>query len=374
MSTSPKKLINAPSRATIGGEMSDSMYKNILVSALVNLGDVVLTTSALALIKKNFPDARITMMVKRVVSDAVKNNPVVDDVIVLDYRAKENSLSKMFSTVKNIRRRRFDLYISLDRKLRPALLAWFARIPKRIGPSKVFDDKKSSVTKFYTDVISIEHNLDQTLQARTYQTIVKNFFALDGWAEPVFARITDESRAKVDRLFERLPAAKLRIALCVKGTFELKTYPKEYFAEIVRALRAEYDAAFFVVGAPNDREYADDVIAAIGSSVENFCGETSLIDLAEIFNRVDLFITVDTGAAHIAATTNVPMVVMYGCTPVARWHPINPNAIAFSSNEPCCPCSVKPEQCPSHPKPNCLYHVDPHDVFDACKKLIGGIS
>ncbi len=346
------------------------MYKNILVSALVNLGDVVLTTSALALIKKNFPDARITMLVKRVVSDAVKNNPVVDDVIVLDYRAKENSLSKMFSTVKDIRRRRFDLYISFDRKLRPALLAWFARIPKRVGPSKVFDDKKSSVTKFYTDVIAIDHDLDRTLQARTYQTIVKKFFGLDGWSEPVFARITDDARAKVNLLFDRLPAARLKIALCVKGTFELKTYPKEYFAEVVRALRAEYDAAFFVVGAPSDREYAETVIAAIGSTVENFCGETSLIDLAEIFRRVDLFITVDTGAAHIAATASVPMVVMFGCTPVERWHPINPNAVALSSNESCCPCSVKPEQCPSHPKPNCLYHIIPADVLDACKKLL----
>ena len=348
------------------------MYKNILVSALVNLGDVVLTTSALALIKKHFPDARITMMVKRVVSEAVLNNPVVDDVIILDYRAKERSLSKIFSAVKDIRRRRFDLFISLDRKLRPTLMAWLARVPTRIGPSKVFDDKPSRVTTLFTDVIEIDHDLDRTLQAQTYQTIVRKFFGLDDEARPVFARITDQSSSTVDRLFERLPSARLKIALCVKGTFALKTYPKEYFARVVDELRAEYDAAFFIVGAPNDRSYADEVIGLIGTTVENFCGETSLIDLAEIFNRSDLLITVDTGATHIAATTGVRMVVMYGCTPVERWRPINPNAIALSSNEPCCPCSVKPEQCPSHPKPNCLYHVEPQQVLDACRQLIGG--
>jgi len=43
------------------------MFKNILVNAPVNLGDVVLTTSALALIKKNFPETKITMFVKPVV-------------------------------------------------------------------------------------------------------------------------------------------------------------------------------------------------------------------------------------------------------------------------------------------------------------------
>ncbi len=348
------------------------MYKNILASALVNLGDVVLTTSALALIKKHFPDARITLMIKPVVREAVENNPVVDDVLVLDYRAKHNSMSMMFAIVRELRRRNFDLYISFDRKLRPAMLAWLARIPTRIGPSKVFDDKPSRVTKLYTDVIAIDHDLDRTLQAETYQTIVRKFFALDDHARPVFARITDLNRAEVDILFERLPETRFKIALCVKGTFELKTWSKAYFAEVVRALAAEYDATFFVIGAPNDREYAEEVIAEIGLPIENFCGSTSLVDLAEIFCRADLLISVDTGAAHIAATTSIPMVVMYGCTPLERWKPINDNAIALSSREPCCPCSIKPEQCPSFPTPNCLQHVTPAQVLDACRRLIGG--
>lgn len=348
------------------------MYNNILISAIVNLGDVVLTTGAVSLIKQHFPTVRITVMVKRVVSDAVLNNPVIDDVIILDYRSKENSLSKMFSTVKDIRRRKFDLYISLDRKLRPALLAFLARIPRRVGPSKVFDDNRSRVTNFYTDVVMLDHNLNGTLQWETYQKIVRRFLSIDGAAQPVFADISDQSRSNVDRLFNRLKKNALKIALCVKGTFELKTYPKDYFSVIVKSLRAEYDAAFFIVGAPNDREYADEVIADIGLPVENFCGETSLVDLAEIFNRSDLFISVDTGAAHIAATTGVKMVVMYGCTPVERWRPINVNAIALSSNESCCPCSIKPQQCPSYPKPDCLYHVTPQQVLDACRRLIGG--
>lgn len=348
------------------------MYKNILISALVNLGDVVLTTGALSLIKQHFPATRITMMVKRAVSDAVINNPVIDDVLILDYRSKENSLSKMFSTVKDIHHRQFDLYISLDRKLRPALLAFLARIPRRVGPSKVFDDNRSRVTSFYTDVVAIDHDLNGTLQAETYQEIVRRFLSIDGAAQPVFANITDQSRSAVDRLFNRLNNNALKIALCVKGTFELKTYPKEYFSQIVRALNSEFDAAFFIIGAPNDRSYADEVIADIGLPVENFCGETSLIDLAEIFYRSDLFISVDTGAAHIAATTGVKMVVMYGCTPVERWRPINPNAVAFSSNESCCPCSIKPTQCPYYPKPHCLYHVLPEQVLDACRQLIGG--
>jgi len=342
------------------------MFKNILVNALVNLGDVVLTTSALALIKKNFPATKITMLVKPAVKDAVIDNPVVDDVIVLDYRAKENSFGKMRALVKEIRRRNFDLAISFDRKLRPALINFFARIPRRVGPSKVFDDNKSRVTLLYTDVVEISHDLNKTLQAETYQEIVRKFFKLEGHAEPVFPK---KFSPVADELLARLPEAQFKIALCVKGTFPLKTWSKEYFAEVVRALRKNFDAAFFIVGAPGDRAYAEEVIAEIGGGVENFCGETSLTDLAELFRRADLFITVDTGAAHIAATTGVKMVTMYGCTSPDRWHPINPNAIVLTSREPCCPCTVRAEQCPTYPKPACLQNVTPAQVLDAAFQL-----
>ena len=236
------------------------MFKNILVNALVNLGDVVLTTSALALIKKNFPEVKITMLVKPVVADAVIDNPVVDDVIVLDYKAKENSFGKMRELVKEIRRRKFDLAISFDRKLRPALITFFAGIPRRVCPSKVFDDNKSRVTLLYTDVIEISHDLNKTLQAETYQEIVRKFFKIEGHETPKFP---NKPSPVADKLLKRLSPAKFKIALCVKGTFPLKTWSKEYFAEVVRELRKKFDAAFFIVGAPNDRAYADEVILGI---------------------------------------------------------------------------------------------------------------
>ena len=338
------------------------MFKNILVNALVNLGDVVLTTSALALIKKNFPETKITMLVKPVVADAVIDNPVVDDVIVLDYRAKENSFSKMRALVKEIRRRKYDLAISFDRKLRPALITFLARIPRRECPSKVFDDNKSRVTLLYTDVVEISHDLDKTLQAETYQEIVRKFFKLEGHAEPVFPK---KNSPVAEKLLKRLPPAEFKIALCVKGTFPLKTWSKKYFAEVVRELRKNFDAAFFIVGAPNDKTYADEVIAETGGGVENFCGETSLTDLAELFRRADLFITVDTGATHIAATTGIKMVTMYGCTSPDRWHPINKNAIALTSREPCCPCTKK-----FCDEPLCLKNVPPAQVIAAAKKFL----
>lgn len=345
-------------------------YKNILVNALVNLGDVVLTTSAIALLKKAYPDAKITMLVKPVVRQAVENNPVIDDVLVFEYRAKQNSISKMFDMVKEIKKRHFDLSISLDRKLRPALLCWLAGIPTRFGGSVIFDNKPSKVTWLYTDVVDVKHDLNATLQAETYQTIVRAVTGLTEHMAPVFARITPQAERKAKELLSSLPQAQKNIALCVKGTFALKTWPKEYFVQVVDELAKRYQATFFIVGAPGDREYADEVIAAMHQPVLNFCGKTNLVDLAALISRVDLFITVDTGATHIAATTGVKMVTMYGCTSPERWHPINKNARVLSSREKCCPCSVRQEDCPSNPRPKCLWNISPSMVIKECFELL----
>ena len=344
------------------------MYKNILINALVNLGDVVLATAACDLIKQNFPETKITMLVKSVVKDAVIDNPVVDDVIVFDYKAKKNSLGKMYSVIREIRRRKFDLAISFDRKLRPALIALAAGIPRRVCPTKIFESKKSHVPLLYTDVIEMDYDLNSKLQSEHFQEIVRKFFKIEGYGVPHFPT---KFSANVEKLLSRIPEDKIKIALCVKGTFPLKTYPKEYFAEVVNFLQKKYNAGFFIIGAPNDRDYADEVIAEIGGEVLNFCGETSILDLAEIFRRSNLFITVDTGAMHIAATTGVKTVAIFGCVTPKRYAPVNKNSVAFTSNEHCCPCSVREKYCPSYPKPNCLYNIKPSEIISAAIKFLG---
>lgn len=344
-------------------------YRNILVYAMVNLGDVVLLTSAIALLKKAYPQARVTMLSRPIVREVIEHNPVIDDVILFDYKSKQNSMRQMWSIVQELRRRKFDLAISFDRKLRPALLCLLAGIPVRIGPSRVLDARPSRVTWLYTHTIPITYDLDDTLQAETYQEIIRGFTGAAGHEHPVLPTPTEAQRTKAESLLSAA-AGKRKIGLCVKGTFGLKTWPKEYFVEIVRALHERYDAAFYVTGAPGDYAYAEEVIAAIGLPVENLCGKTNLMELAAFYAQLDLLISVDTGGAHIAAVTGVPLVVVFGCTSPRRWHPISDNAKAFTSNEPCCPCSYGETDCPSYPQPNCLYHLTPDVILAACIRFL----
>lgn len=337
-------------------------YRNILVHCLVNIGDVILSTSAVALLRQAYPAARITMMVRQDVAGLLQNHPVIDEVLVFDYKNKQRSILAQLRFLGELKKRQFDLVISFDRKLRPALLTWLAGIPTRVAPEKVFDDKPSQVTKFYTDIIPIKYDLTTHLQADTYQEIVRKFCGINGVAAPVLGAISNASAERARDLVARLPKDQLKVALCVKGTFALKNWPLERFAQLVDRINAKFAPAFFVVGAPQDGAFAAALAKLVSVEVANFCGETTLPELLALFKQSDLFITVDTGAAHIAATTGIPMVVMYGCTSPRRWAPINPQAVAISKEPGCLPCNKGETECDMR---DCLQQVTVDEVFEA---------
>ena len=235
--------------------------KRILIHALVNLGDVVLATSAAALLKQLCPTVHITMMVRHFAREIVANNPVIDDYIIFNYKSKQKSLSATWEMVKQLRRGKFDVCISLDIKLRPALLTFLAGIPCRVVPERVFDDAPSNVVKLYTDVIPMTRDFLKTPQAENFQTTIRGWLHVeDVHAKPVIGIPTEQNIQKAEELYKRLQPGKKHVALCVKGSFPLKTWPKEYFCVLMEKLQQRYDADFFIIGAGFDREYADEVI------------------------------------------------------------------------------------------------------------------
>jgi len=342
-------------------------YRNILIPSLVNLGDVLLTTAAIALLKKQYPQAKITMMVRPMAGEILQNNPLVDEVIVYDYKGKDKPISKIVALVRRLRAEKFDLCICFDRKLRTSVLGFVAGIPVRVGADKVFDDKPSLMTKLYTHVITIPHDIINTHQAETYQAIIRGFTGCHGSMQPVLGSIMPPQEERAKALLATLPMSKIRIGLCVKGTFALKNWPQQRFAELVERLATQHDATFFIIGAPEDKPYAAEVIAKTKTSIANFCGQTGLMDLAALLHQTDLFITVDTGAAHIGAAIGIPMVVIYGCTSPNRWHPISEKAMIVSSNESCCACNVSEDGCPEH---MCMNNISVDQVVEKTKRVL----
>lgn len=344
-------------------------FRNILVHSLVNIGDVVLVTGAVALLRQACPGARITLMIRPDVAGLFVDHPVIDEILVFDYKGRDRSLAGQFRFLREIKKRRFDLAISFDSKLRPALLTWLAGIPARVVPERVFDDKPTRLARLYTRVTPMPFDIVNHLQADIYQEIVRQFFGIGGQGEPALGRLGTEHRAKAAALLADVPGSRPRIALCIKSTFALKDWPLDRCARLIELLHARTGASFFIVGTSGHKAYADRLRALTGVPVANLCGATSLKDLAALMTMTDLLISMCTGTAHIAATTGVPTIVLYGCSSPKRWAPHNPNAVTISREPPCCPCSKGEDECDMR---DCMKRISADEVCQTALSLLAG--
>lgn len=96
--------------------------KNILISNLAALGDVIITSSVIPLIKKHFPNARLFFLGSSYTAFFTKNHPLIDKVICFDHlrhnRKKISLLKKIIihyqtkkSAIKQMRKEAIDLAI-----------------------------------------------------------------------------------------------------------------------------------------------------------------------------------------------------------------------------------------------------------------------
>jgi len=120
--------------------------RNILVVRLDSLGDVVMTTPAIAAIKHSTPSARITLLASHSGAAAAQHVPSLDDVIVYDapwiQRANgaDDERQGDLRIVDELARRRFDaaviFTVCTQSALPAALMCRLAGIPLRLAHSR----------------------------------------------------------------------------------------------------------------------------------------------------------------------------------------------------------------------------------------------
>ena len=343
------------------------MYKNILILNLRKIGDTIMATSAAYLLKKAYPQAKITMLVKPLTRPIVENNPVIDEVMLYNYEHKVN-LSDLKQTVNQLKEKHFDLAVVIDGKARSAVLAYLAGIPKRAGFENI-TLRNIYLKIFYTDLFNIGYDAFEVQQVKNHENFINRLTGKKDKAQMVMPDVDKSGQAKVKSLLQQLPQDKLKIALCLRSNCEFKDWPMQYFVETVQKLNEKYSASFFIVGAKNDKKFADSFIyKADLKNVYDFCGQTTLPQLGYLLKQADFMLSVDTGTAHIAASQHTPEVVIFAGTSHKHWAPYGSCVDVVYPNIPCYPCSDKMRrQCRKKAdRYDCLNKVYVQDVIDKC--------
>ncbi len=108
----------------------------ILIRGVNWIGDAVITMPSIRAVRRAFPGAHISLLVKPWVADIFKENPYINDIILYDESFK--GIAGKFRLAKKLRRQKFDIAILLQNAFDAALIAWLAGIPERVGYSRDF--------------------------------------------------------------------------------------------------------------------------------------------------------------------------------------------------------------------------------------------
>ena len=348
----------------------------ILVLKPCCLGDVLMATPVLAALRRGYPQARISFAAGAWSQSALKGNPNVDEMIDCGkVGSGKYGPGDYLALAGNLRRRRFDLAIILDRSPALGLLAFLAGIPHRIGLDS-HGRGFAHTLRVPVDWEHPKHEADLYLDCvRALGLPVANprlefFPSADdrAFAADLLARLPDQDPASGARYVAIHPGGAANPGM----TLLAKRWRPDRFAAVADRLVQTYGARIILVGAPSDAEAAGAVAQAMHSTPLLLVGKTTLGQLAALYQRCALMIGNDSGVMHLAVAVGTPVVAIFGPSDPRMYGPYGPHSIAIRKDAHCAGrCFAPGRGLAIHCDRQCIEAVSVDDVWAAAQALLG---
>jgi ADP-heptose:LPS heptosyltransferase len=345
-----------------------------------HIGDVLLTSPAVALLRQSLPDAHLSYLVGPWSADVARAGPPVDSLRTLAYpgftrHSSANVLAPYMMLIREaprLRRERYDLAVVF----RPdhwwgALLTLVAGIPVRVG------ERTPETTPLLTHIRSAgpgEHVSQRALDLARLALAAFGARVADEAADPSF-RVSEAARGAA-RAFWKQHALHGRRVVAVQPSAgaALKSWPVESWARLADSL-TETGSTPLLVGGPDDGAVLAAIQARMSHSpVAIACGQ-SLATSAAMYERCALLVGSDGGGAHLAAAVGIPTVRLYGPAPVdvfGPWPRRNDQRVLVASGLSCVPCGqLAAPPCGATRLPACMLAIGVEDVLNAISAAVG---
>lgn len=333
-------------------------HSRILVRATNWVGDAVMSLPALAALRARFPRAHIAVLARPWVAGLYRHEPFADEIIPYQPR----SLGERRAAAASLRAMNFDCAVLFQNAFDAALVAWLARIPRRIGYAR---DARSWLL---TDAVPLpRRGLLPPHESYYYLHLLRSVGWVDSLPAEPLIRLAGAERARAAGL-ERFGAGRPVIGVSPGAAYgNAKRWFPERFAEAARTLARQLDARVALFGSPGERPLCEQVLALLaGVEAHDFAGEIPLEEFIERAAACSLFLTNDSGAMHIASALGVPTVTVFGATNHVTTGPTGPNARIIRRDVACSPCLLR--ECPLDHR--CMRAVPAAAVVDAALELL----
>lgn len=305
--------------------MISQEFQRILIIRLSGIGDVVHTLPLLGALRKRYPHAYIAWLVQRKAEGIILGHPYLDEVITFD---RERWIRGLWSLIKGLRNRRFDLVIDSHGQFRSGLFAYITGARTRLGFNAKDGRELNSLfinlkaPPFPEDWHAVERYLG--LASLLGVKIEKREFLI---------QIGEPEKEYVERFLEEKGISKgeFLIALNPGSSWKSKIWPSRNYARLADILIKKFRAKVILLWGQGE----ESLVESISSTMEEkplTAPRTDLKELASLISRCTMFIGSDSAPLHIASSLSVPSVGLYGPTNPHRNGPYGPENIAIKKD------------------------------------------
>ncbi len=337
------------SRCSVSREAAS---RRILIMRLGAYGDILMATPLLAALRAAYPNAYLTWLAGPTEYQAIDSNPYLDELIVWDGAYIRSAwrhgrigpaLVRSVSLLRELRRRRYDVFVSLQPEEWPLLLR-AAGAAQTIGVFNTFarhwgEERNPHYRKLYTHAYSRPelHRIDQYLA-------VLEAFDLPKPTDPRLSiGFTQEDQATANGFLEvhGIGASDRFVVLAPLTTWPTKCWAADRYAALADALANEHGCRIVLIGAAKEGDTLAQIASAMSAPAAVAAGSLTFRQSAALIARAKLLVSGDTGPMHAAAAVETPQVALFGATSPFWYGPRTNRAISLLHEVPCGPCDKK---------------------------------
>jgi len=334
----------------------------ILVIALSGIGDALMFTPALNLLRKSYPDAQIDALVMfGGVKDIYERNSNINKVYHFNF-LKEGALKSFFYLLKFFKIYDISINVYPSNRKEYNLFSFFIGAKKRAAVEYIRMNKKNlgflnNLTIKENDLVhNVEHNvkLVKKITGNKFEEIPALEFSLLeedlNFAEEYLKSISINESDLVIGFHPGCSTLKNHIR---------RRWEPEKFIELGKQLIQNKNAKIFIFGGPEENDLKKLISSGINSKNVFEIHTKNLAQSAAIMKRCNLFITNDSSLMHVSAAMQLNVLALIGPTNTNYIYPWKTNYKIAALNLECMPCFFY------SPKPLICYR---NDVLFKCIK------
>jgi heptosyltransferase-2 len=337
----------------------ESAGQPILIVPYMWIGDFVRCHSVVRVLNERFPDRPVDMLASKLTAPLTEFMPGVRKAVTFDIPRNKAAFGESFALSKLLRAENYGSALIMPRKWKAAFAPFLAGIPERTGV--LGEARFLLLNDIRWDEKAHKRMIDQSCA-----------LALPRGAElpvswPLPQLVVSKAVVEAWRGKEKVAQGVRAVALAPGSVGEAKRWPASHYAEVAKALAMD-GVEIWIIGGPDEKPFAKEIIAHAGSGVRDFTGG-ALRDGVIALSLASAVVANDSGLLHVSAALGVPAIGIFGPTDPAKWAPINPVADIIV-HEPPLDCQFCAQYvCPLQHH-NCMREIAPSRVVDSVRRAL----